>query len=438
MKTKHLFLILFLLFQVSKLTAANDFSHPLVLSELVDIALQNNPQTKQAWWSAHRAASAVGSAKSNYYPKIGFTANAMNGRDFKFINGPDVSYTIVDADLTLSMILYDFGERAAGVQEAKMALLAADWKNNWTMQSVMLEVLENAYSTLHSQMTLEAALSSTKDAEQILKAAEELHRAGLSPITDVYSSRTTFAEMQMDIAEKKSSHRIQKAKLAASLGIDLETLFELAPITYLPSANEINTRALICLAQQQRADLMAKRAQLAGVRATQKKIKSLYRPKLSLSSRGGMEHAVDDNTQGGHYNVTLNLDIPLFTGFDRLYQNRMAYADSRLTGEELAELELSIALDVLTQSSLLEAAQEMMQNGDEYLKNAEMAYSGTLEKYKAGKEQITQVSNAQIQLADARVRYSEIKTRLLVSIANLAYSTGTIGSNRESSCLKNH
>ena len=78
----------------------------------------------------------------------------------------------------------------------------------------------------------------------------------------------------------------------------------------------------------------------------------------------------------------------------------------------------------------LQAAQEMLHDAEDNLANSLKAYEGMLAKYKAGTEGITDVSNAQRQLAAARVRYSDVKTRWLVSIANLAYATGIITSRR--------
>jgi outer membrane protein TolC len=56
-----------------------------------------------------------------------------------------------------------------------------------------------------------------------------------------------------------------------------------------------------------------------------------------------------------------------------------------------------------------------------------------MEKYRAGKEGIAEVSNALRQLAAARVRQSDIQTRYLVSMANLAYAVGTLMPTMENS-----
>ena len=202
MPTKFFLIISLLL--IESLFAASNFQHRLTLSELVDIALENHSSTKQSWWNAKRAAAALGSAKSAYYPSIDLEAFATHGRDFKYINGPDTTYTIVGADLLLSMMLYDFGERSANVTSAKMALLAANWQVDWSIQQVIVGVLENAYTMLHAQEVLLAARISLEEAERMMNAALELNDAGLSPISDVYTARAVFAQMKMELAQQKA------------------------------------------------------------------------------------------------------------------------------------------------------------------------------------------------------------------------------------------
>lgn len=422
---------------ISPLAAAPDLAHPLTLSELIGIALENHPETQRAWWIAQQAAAALGSAESAYYPQIDLNANATHGRDFKFINGPDTNYTIIGADLTLSMLLFDFGERKASVEAAKMALSAANWQTDWTIQKVIIRVIENAYSTFHAYETLQAALVSLKDAEKMWNAAHELNRTGLTPISDVYTSQATLSQMRMELAQQKALFDIHKAKLAASLGLPVDTPLLLAPLEAKPILQKQQTDELITLARRQRSDLMAKQAQLSASFSRQDQARTAFGPKVSFSGRGGADHAFHDRANAGHYQVTLNIDFPLFTGFDNVYQNRMAYADTQTSLEELAQLELDIALEVVTYSRSLEAAAEMLCYAEDNLSNALKAYEGVLQKYQSGKETIAEVSNALRQLAAARVLYSDVKTRYLTSMANLAYSTGTLAPYMEIPCESN-
>jgi len=410
---------------------------PLTLTELVKIALENHPSTKQAWWNANRAAAALGSAKSNYYPDINFNAGAANGRDFKFINGPDTSYTIVGVDLFLSMLLLDFGERKAIVDMAQSSLLAANWQLDWNIQKVMLKTLEHAYSTLLAQEILQAAEISLKEAEKMLNAAKELNRTGLTPVTDVYTTQATYSQSKMDLIQQQASLDIQRGKLAASLGVSASTPLTLTfpETTLFQKLEQIDM--LICTALRQRSDLMAKRARLQELRFNQVRTNASYLPKVTFSGRGGFNKALHDKANSGQYRVAIDFETPIFNGFETTYQNRIAYADVKISHEELLELQIEISLEVLTYSRTVQAAQEMIPEAEVNLNSSVKAYEGVLEKYKAGKEGITELSWAQRQLAAARVRYSEVKTKLLVSIANLAYATGTLAPYMETPCLEN-
>lgn len=415
-----------------------DLDHPLSLAELLDIALENHPSTKQAWWNARRAAAALGQAKSAYYPSVNFEALAQHGRDFKFINGPDTTYTIVGGDLVLSMILYDFGERNAQVNAAKMSLLAANWQNDWALQRVMIKVLENAYATLHAQEVFKAASISYEETGKLLRFARELNRVGLSPVSDVFTCQANLNQMKIQKMQQKLTLEIQQGKLATSLGLPAQTKIELACLESIECLlNENFSKKidqLIAQASCQRADLLAKQAQIDEALFQRKMTASSFGPKVFLGGRGGFNRAFHERENGAQYQISLNVEIPLFDGFENVYEKRLALANVNLTREEFSELQLQIALEVLSYSQAVEAARSIIPEADAFLKNSLKAYECVLEKYRVGKERIAEVSYAQQQLAQARVQYSQAQTQWLVSLANLAYSTGTLTTSQESSC----
>ena len=118
--------------------------------------------------------------------------------------------------------------------------------------------------------------------------------------------------------------------------------------------------------------------------------------------------------------------LSLFNGFATTYNSLYAYAEVESAGQEMEQMQLDIALEVLTYARTLEASVETFGYAKENLEASLMAYQGVMDKYKAGKEGIAEVSNALRQLAGARIRYSDVQTRYLISVANLAYATGTL------------
>lgn len=403
------------------------------IGQLLDKALENNPETKAAWWNAQRAASALGSSESAYYPQLDLNLNMQHGRQFQYTNGPDVNYTTVQAAVIMTFLLADFGERAAAVEAAALALGAAGWQSDWSIQKVMAQVFENSYLTIAAQDALEALEASLNDASKMLDAATKLNQAGLSPISDVYSSQAALAQIQIEVVQQRSLLQITRAKLAATLGLEAGTSLKLLPIDALAVPKQ-SLKALIEIAKSKRQDLMAQRLRLSEAIARQSKAAAQYKPKLSLNARGGAEHAASDKANGSHYRIALNFDIPLFTGFNAMYQNRLALADVKISEQELLRLELEIALEVFSESCRVDATQEMLKFAQINLESAQKAYQATLEKYSAGHEGIAEVSNALRQIVLARVRYSEINSRHLIALANLAYATGTLSHLSENLC----
>lgn len=418
--------LLFLLLISLGIDAQQPSGRPLAIAELVSIALENNPQTKISWSYAQKMAAALGIAESGYYPHLGIDAYASHGRKFKYVNGPDVSYTNVGADLVLCMMLCDFGRTDAAVREAEYALLAANWQTDWALQKVMVKVLENAYSTAHAQEVLNAHLETLEDAENMLLTSKELNRTGLKAITDVYTGQSTLSQVRIEVSQQKALLDIQRGKLASSLGLPADAAIELAPLSALEAIHPQDVHSLIVRAKERRADLSAQQARKAESLERMNKTNAEFWPKLSLRARGGSDYYLHDKANPGHYDITVNVDIPLFKGFETVYKNRYTCAEAELAEGELAQMELDIALEVLTHARNLEAALEMLSYSRDLVENASMAYEGVMEKYKAGKEGIAELSIALRQLATARIRQSEIRTRYLVSMANLAYATGVL------------
>jgi outer membrane protein TolC len=123
----------------------------LSLSQILDLALRNNPVTKTSWFLARSAAADLGSKRAEYFPTLeldgGITRQkqaALGGRSIflQTTYGPSVS---------LTWLLLDFGGRGADVEEAKRVLFAADYSHNAAIVNVALQVEQSYYLYLTSK-----------------------------------------------------------------------------------------------------------------------------------------------------------------------------------------------------------------------------------------------------------------------------------------------
>src|SRR5205823_5533071 len=135
----------------------------LTLDQAIDAALTNNPDTHAAWLEARAAEAALGSSRSSYLPEIDL--NASFNRQRNAAQGGR-SITLSDSfgpSLTLSYLLFDFGGRAAQVEEARQTLIATGFAQNQTIQNVVLRVEQAYYGTLGAKSLLASEDATVKE-----------------------------------------------------------------------------------------------------------------------------------------------------------------------------------------------------------------------------------------------------------------------------------
>lgn len=398
------------------------------ISQILDVALQNNPQTKTVWWNARRLAAAKGLERSAYYPDVAFRAKVAHGYDYQFTNGREVAYTDIEGGVILSYLLLDFGERDASSRAAAAALLAAEWQLNWTMQNVIFEVLNASYIYLCAQEILEAGEDSLKDLKESRGSVEELFRSGLRSVTDLYAIKATLAEAEMEIALQKSAVDIAKGNLNISMGLPFDSCCSLLPpadppqqAAYLGALSN-----LIDHAEQGRADLQAKYAILAEKEALANKVFASFQPKLRFDGDVGCQRYCKDKSKGIDYNLALSFSIPLYNGGETTYRKRMSWADIQSENSDIEQHKFAIAKEIAVYDRQFKASQKLFDLVIDYMKNAEQAFEGALERYKAGTISIFDLTAAQKQLSQARMRRAEAKSSWYRNLAGLTFSLGVI------------
>lgn len=426
MLLRYLVLISFFFSQIEAESTDKEVRH-VHLSECVALALEAHPLTQRAWWKAKKAASSLGIVKSQFYPQLSLEADLKHGRDFKFLNGPDTTYTLAGASLAFSFLVCDFGALQAETRAAELTLEAAHWEADWKMQQVIFEVLENGYAILEAQEAVSAAQASVEDAWHIVESASALHEAGLRPISDLYTGRALLAEMQMRLIQQKKLLACAYGKLSSNLGFSLEERgYQLTPIEAIPSFQDSRMQGLLALAASKRADWMAQRTRQEEARWAQKQTEASNRPKVSIFGNGGAHHALHDKAHGAQYAVGVGLQWSLFAGFEPYYRKRQALEQLHLTEAETVQLEREIEFEIFTGLRSLEASQEMFQEAKTLVSCSLQAFEANREKYQAGVERMSELSSAQKRLAEARLTLSHVKTEWLTAAARLAYATGVL------------
>ncbi|MGH8402847.1 MAG: TolC family protein, partial [Gammaproteobacteria bacterium] len=208
---------------------APQFTHPFTLVELTDMALSNNPQTKLAWGEIRSSQAGVELAKAGYWPQISASYSITRSRTVNFSGASNSAQTRFEPSISLSYLLWDFGNRSGTLDSAKYALTEAVLSNSQTLQDVILVVEQDYYQVLGLQALEAADELSVKDADTSLDAARQNQKSGLATAGDLYQAEAALAGAQLVLQQTQGQLAVAQGTLAVEVGFPANTQLMLAP-----------------------------------------------------------------------------------------------------------------------------------------------------------------------------------------------------------------
>jgi len=406
-------------------------SGSLTLSQLVDIALANNPTTQIAWEDARAAAAAWAESRGLYYPQVSGSAGYFYAKDGGSNAGGDAfEEQYGSVGLTLSYLLLDFGGREAEIDAARLALVNANWNQNQAIQNVLNQVAVSFYDYIGSKALVIADETNLEEAQTSLEAADLRLEAGVGTLPDVLQARATLAQVQLDLVEDRGNVEILKGQLATSVGWPSNTEFDVSdPADDLPlDALADNVNDLINVAMDNRPDLAAVQSSVREAEAELRQAKSAFFPEISATGqlfRFWVRPNGDSSEYFTNYLLGVQLQVPIFQGFTLI--NSVRQASAQLESAKAAlKLQEQIVIDQVwaayynfrTAVQSLEAATVLLESSIE-------SYNASLERYQNGVGDIVELLNAQTTLAEARAEQVQTTTDIFTSYANLINAMGT-------------
>ncbi len=400
----------------------------ITLAQAIDVALANNPDTRAAWFSTRAAEAALGSRRTAYLPEIDLNANLARGR-VEGSSGPVVE-TTYGASLALTYLLFDFGGRAAQVEEARQTLIATAYSQNQTIQNVVLRTQQAYYGYLDAKALVAAQAATVRERQTGLDAADARHNSGVATIADVLQARTALSQAQLALESFQGSLRSAEGTLSNAMGLPATTRFTAGD---LPTDLPVETVAqsvdqLIAQAETARPDLAASRAAVLNARARVQEVRAQGLPTVGLSSGFGRSFVgTPGSTSLTTYSAGVGLRFPLFTGFRNTYDIRQAEAIAQATQEDTRGLADLVGLQVWNSYYALQTATQRVRTSRDLLTSAQQSVDVETSRYKAGVGSIIDLLTAEAALENARAQEVQSRADWLVAVAQLAHDTGTLG-----------
>ncbi|MBS0352148.1 MAG: TolC family protein [Proteobacteria bacterium] len=397
----------------------------LTLTEVTDFALQNNPDTRLAWFQAKAAAAQVGVDQSAYLPQLtgGFGAQYTAN----WFSNPNDAQTTYGPNFSFSYLLLDFGNRSNTVLADKYAQIAANLNQNNAIQQVILNVQQAYYDVLGQQALVTANQENVKQAKASLEAAQALRANGLKTIGDVYQAAGSYAQAQLDLQTSQGNFQTDLGQLATTMGLPANTPLQIVSLQNPPKLDRINQNVarLLSAAKRNRPDLLAAEAQVRQSQAELAATRATGWPTLSVNATA-QPGGVLSNTTGTAVSASLTLSVPLFTGFSYTYSVKKAQAQMLAAQASRDQLNQQVQFQVWQAYFALKTAEKNIYTTETLLKSSQQAYQQAFGQYKNGVGDILSVLTTQSTLANARVQYIQAQLNWYIALAQLAAAIGDL------------
>jgi outer membrane protein len=173
-----------------------------------------------------------------------------------------------------------------------------------------------------------------------------------------------------------------------------------------------------------RPDLLAAEAQARSARATASATAKAGLPSIEISGNSAYTEYHPERPEARSYALTLNVRIPLFTGFKDTYSTRQAEAVAAQAEAARDALYRQSALEVWQAYYDLQTVRSSISSTEAQVKSAEQTAEATLARYKSGFGTILDLITAQQDETNARTQRIQAYLDWYTVLARLSLSLG--------------
>src|SRR5215471_10695138 len=210
---------------IPKLRTEIRTDHEYTLTELIDIAERENPQTRVAWQRARNAAISEGTASSTYLPVI--TANVLGAYQGAEGSNSSFGFNLHNSGnlfgsaetVSLAWLLFDFGGRKNIIDAARKLSDVSTIGFTGAHQRVIYAVLIAYYTYVSAQQRHRTAVETLANSKDVEAAAEARYSHGEGTVIETAQTRSLTAHAQLSVVTTQGAEEQAYAALLAAVGI---------------------------------------------------------------------------------------------------------------------------------------------------------------------------------------------------------------------------
>ena len=438
------------LFNLIAVTAVSAFAfaqQSFTIDEAWQYAVENNVNVKKA-----KIDQTIAEQKVKETIGIGLPQVDAQGKYTNYLNvpvqllpaeifgGPAGTYVPVqfgqkhsgNAGLTLSQILFS-GSYLVGLESSKAYKETVALATEKTEISVKQGILMAYTGVLVTDENLKTLEENRKVAEKALRDTEATYKVGLIELQNVeqqqYGYKSLVANQQNLVRTRDQLAMTLKYLMGYPLNEQIALTSNLADVV------DRNENLISTAVNPDLSNHIDYRLRENALKLSELKLKlqrSKYLPTLAAfanTSYNGNSNSFGDLWKGKWYNTSLwglQLDIPIFSGFQRKWQTEQAKLDVEKAKLDLDESSRLLQNNAFSASTDYENAYNSFKNAEDLIALSSSIYKKEQIKFKEGMGTSFTLQQAETQLYDAQRQYYQAALNLIQAKTDLDEALGKL------------
>jgi outer membrane protein TolC len=420
----------------------------LSADEAVELAVKNNLSLESQRVATDIKRRASQYSWNNFLPTVslsgglGMTNSSQNAKSGGVEQTTDTTTTAfngqVQIQLGINFALFEAMKTLKNDYEGGLISLE--------MAKLQLErdVRKTYYDIILLEEQVEVLRESLSNAAQQAQSAETQYRAGRQPELSYLQAQVNVQTQQPTVDQAANGLKTAKANFAMTLGLPLNTDFELFfpldEIAYMP----LDTVSLVKLAADKKPEILQLKGQLRTLGSRKKatayqnwtpSLALAWNPALSSAANSatvspvapGSKGTTDSDvlTSNGTFSIGLSWKPTSLLPFGPDSQSLKDMDDNiRQLNISLAQMIQGVELEITNQVYSLDQIRESIDASRATAELADRTYNQTLQAYQGGLQNLLQVQTAEQQLRSARLNVYQQESNYIKGLIDLEYSSG--------------
>jgi outer membrane protein TolC len=333
-------------------------------------------------------------------------------------------------DLSVSQPIYTGGAISASREAARRDESAATWSETLTALDLAYSARLSYWSAVAAGSGVDVAEAQIKRTQRLLDDARALREAGMAVNADVFAAEARFAAAEVDLIRTRNEEAQAFTRLRSLLGVDAVREINLkdAQTEKVPSTPRLLTD-LESDALNNRPELRIADEHIKGLEARARSVNAARKPTIAatgqyLLARPNQRFLPPIDERNDSWLVGVAASWQFFDGSRTREQVVTVEAEQRAVQHDRSDLERQIRLEVATARLELESALEAVASTDASAAAAQAWEEASSERYAAGIAMLSELLDAQADLAAAEMARVRSRASAWLADATLRRAVG--------------